>query len=185
MTLSDHLDLFYNQFEIPANGGEDHKYFEVPLPFFKLILPNFRWRRKMLHIHDLEHIVNKQDTSWKGEIFIASWEISTGLWKNFPICIFPLWTMGWGFWYKPDSVLKGFFKGNKDVGIASLEIGKAELLSMKLDQLKLLVENKKQNSSKPKYYSKLVFSFILSQLVFLSPLFFFLLFISLIFARHL
>ena len=101
MTLQDQLNKFYIEHNIPEKGGVDFNTFEVPLPFFKLILPNLSWRKKKLHIHDLEHILNKQDTTWKGEMFIASWEIATEFWKYFPVCLFPLWTMGWGLWKHP------------------------------------------------------------------------------------
>lgn len=181
MNLQQHLNDFYVRYNIPENGGEDHKTFEVPLPFFKLILPNFSWRKKMLYIHDLEHILNQQDTTWKGEIFIASWEIATGFWKYFPICIFPLWTMGWGLWTHPESVLKGFKKGSEDRGIASLEIAKLQLLTMDLEQLRELTEHKANSKSRLFSGLKLVSLSLLSQLVFLSPLIFTLLLLSLFF----
>lgn len=88
MILSEHLDHFYHTYNIPEKGGVDDKTFEVPLPLFTLTLPNFPWRKRMLHIHDLEHILNEQDTTWNGEIFIASWEISIGSFKNFPVIFF-------------------------------------------------------------------------------------------------
>ena len=135
MTLREQLDEFYNQYNIPAEGGVNDKSFVVPLPLFTLTLPNFPWRKRMLYVHDLEHILNEQDTSWKGEIFIASWEISTGFLKNFPILIFPLWTMGWGLWVHPQTVLNAFRKGHADKGIARLPIEKEILLDYDLSQL--------------------------------------------------
>lgn len=180
MNLQQHLNDFYVQYNIPENGGEDDKTFEVPLPFLKLILPNFSWRKKMLHVHDLEHILNQQDTTWRGEIFIASWEIATGFWKYFPICIFPLWTMGWGLWKHPSSVLKGFKKGSADRGIANLEIPKNQLLTMNLEQLRELTESKATPSTLF-FKFKLISLVSLSQLVFLSPFIFSLLLLSLFF----
>ena len=69
MTLSEHLDEFYKKYNIPANGGVNDKTFEVPFPYFTLTLPNFSWRKRALYVHDLEHILNEQDTSWSGEMF--------------------------------------------------------------------------------------------------------------------
>lgn len=181
MNLQQHLNDFYVQYNIPENGGEDDKTFEVPLPFFKLILPNFSWRKKMLHVHDLEHILNQQDTTWKGEIFIASWEIATGFWKYFPVCIFPLWTMGWGLWKHPSSVLKGFRKGSADRGIANLEIPKYQLLTMDFEQLCELTEHKAMPKSRLFSKLKLISLILISQLVFLSPFIFSLLLLSLLF----
>lgn len=180
MNLQQHLNDFYVQYNIPENGGEDDKTFEVPLPFLKLILPNFSWRKKMLYVHDLEHILNQQDTTWKGEIFIASWEIATGFWRYFPVCIFPLWTMGWGLWKHPSSVLKGFKKGCCDFGIANLEIPKNQLLTMNLEQLRELTESKEIPSTLF-FKFKLISLILISQLVFLSPFIFSLLLLSLLF----
>lgn len=170
MNLSDHLDEFYRKYNIPAIGGVNDKTFEVPLPIFTLILPNFKWRKKMLHIHDLEHILNEQDTTWKGEMFIASWEISTGYWNHFPIIIFPLWTIGWGLWKHPSSVFRGFRKGHSDRGIANLNIDREKLLTMDLPALRAKTQNQKPSRSRFTLYCRLIFWILAGQIVFLSPL---------------
>ena len=169
MTLREHLDNFYIQYDIPAEGGMNDKTFVVPLPFVRLTLPNFQWRRRMLYVHDLEHILNEQDTSWQGEIFIASWEISTGFFKNFPVIIFPLWTMAWGLWVHPSAVLRGLRKGHTDRGIARLPIQKDKLLDYNLTQLQQLTLNKRAGRSRLFFYLKLTGWTFISQLVFLSP----------------
>jgi len=169
MTLKEELEKFYTTYHLPENGGENDKTFGVPLPFFPLTLPNFNWRRKRLYIHDLEHILNRQDTSWRGEMFIASWEIATGFWKYFPLCIFPLWTMGFGLWKHPASVYKGFMKGSRDTGIAVLDLQRDKLMTLELERLHELTENKK-NSNKLLIYLRLLFWSVVSTVVFLSPL---------------
>jgi hypothetical protein len=170
MKLRDHLNQFYEQYDIPTEGGLNDKTFEVPLPLFTLILPNFPWRKRMLHIHDLEHILNKQDTSWQGEIFIASWEISTGYYRNFPIILFPLWTMGWGIWKHPSAVLRGFRKGHSDKGIARLNMEKEKLFELELTHLEFLTHNKRANRSPFSFYFRLLSWTLVSQLLFLSPI---------------
>ncbi len=168
MTLREELDKFYATYHLPENGGVDDKTFGVPLPFFHLTLPNFNWRRKRLYIHDLEHILNKQDTTWRGEMFIASWEIATGFWKYFPLCIFPLWTMGFGLWKHPASVYKGFSKGSHDTGIAALDISRENLLSLNVEKLHELTKNKR-NGSKLLMNLRLLSWSIVATVVFLSP----------------
>lgn len=170
MTLRDLLNQFYLQYNIPVEGGVHDKTFEVPLPLFTLTLPNFPWRKRMLYIHDLEHLLNEQDTSWKGEIFIASWEISTGYYRNFPIIIFPLWTMGWGLWKHPSAVFRGFRKGHSDKGIARLNMEQERLLALELSQLRDLTLNKREGRSEALFFIKSIGWMALSQLVFLSPL---------------
>ena len=170
MTLGKHLDEFYKKYDIPANGGVNDKTFEVPFSYFTLTLPNFSWRRRMLYVHDLEHILNEQDTSWSGEMFIASWEISTGFWKNLPVIIFPLWTMGWGLWNHPTSVIRGFRAGNSQRGIANLKMPKDKLLSMDLEQLRGLMEYNRSSFLPFMFYIRLIFWILISQLLFLLPL---------------
>lgn len=171
MTLEEELTAFYKQHNLPQNGGVNDKTFGVPLPFFTLILPNYGWRKEMLHIHDLEHILNKQNTSWKGEIFIASWEIATGFWKHFPVCIFPLWTMGYGILTHPKCVYKGFLKGRNDKGIADLKISKDELLSLDRIALKQLTEGL-GNRKKILHLPMLAAWSLAGLFVFLSPFLF-------------
>lgn len=172
MTLREDLDRFYKQYNIPPEGGVHDKTFEVPLPFVTLTLPNFPWRKRMLYVHDLEHILNEQDTSWSGEIFIASWEISTGFFRNFPVIFFPLWTMGWGLWTHPGSVFRGFRKGHTDLGIATLKIGYDEILDFDLTHLQQLTLNKRAGRSGILFLPKLIFWTFVSQLIFLFPLIF-------------
>lgn len=170
MTLHDQLNQFYLQYNIPAEGGVHDKTFEVPLPLFTLTLPNFPWRKRMLYIHDLEHLLHDKDISWESEIFIASWEISTGYYRNFPIIIFPLWAMGWGLWKHPSAVFRGFRKGHSDKGIARLNMKQEELLTLELPQLRELTLNKREGRSQALYLIKSIGWIVLSQLVFLSPL---------------
>jgi hypothetical protein len=181
MNLREHLDQFYQQYNIPAEGGVNLKTFEVPLPVFTLTLPNFPWRKRMLYIHDLEHILNRQDTTWRGEIFIASWEISTGYYRNFPIIFFPLWTMGWGIWKHPSKVFNGFKKGHFDKGIARLNMDKKALLELELPQLELLTLNKRTNRSKFNFCLRLLGWTLLSQVIFLSPIIVLIAFLLIIF----
>lgn len=170
MSLRDRLNEFYLQHDIPENGGEDDKTFEVPLPLVSIRLPNYNWRRKMLHVHDLEHIVNRQNTTWSGEVFIASWEIATGFWKNIPVCIFPFWTMGFGLWKHPTSVFRGFRKGCHDRGIASLKMKKDDILKLDLPDLEQLVVGKNNHYSDVIFALKLILFSSVAELVFLSPL---------------
>ena len=170
MTLNDHLSEFYTKYNIPAKGGIDEKTFIVPLPFFNLSLPNLSWRKKMLYIHDLEHILNQQDVSWKGEMFIASWEISTGFWRSFPIILFALWTMGWGLWKHPSAVYKGFKKGHFSYGIAGLNIEKENLLAMNLTQLRTNTQRNRSKISILFMNLRFISWLIVGQFIFLFPL---------------
>lgn len=132
MTLEKMLLQFYKENGIPDNGGEDDDRFSLVVFGINVILPNFKFRKEIIHIHDIQHILNNCDTTWKGEAFIAGWEVSTGLWKRFPINILVFWTMGYSLWSYPVSVLKGFKRGLNHKGIIDLGISKSDFMKWNL-----------------------------------------------------
>ena len=94
MTIKNLLNEFYLENGIPIDGGVDDKTFKFNAFGLTMNLPNPEFRRKSLYIHDIQHVVNNCDISWKGEAFIAGWEIATGMWKHFPIGLLSLWAFG-------------------------------------------------------------------------------------------
>lgn len=170
MTLDKLLDKFYLENEIPENGGVDKDTFEMKVFGLNLKLPNPKFRKDVTHIHDIQHILNNCDTSWKGEGFIAGWEIATGFWKYFPICVFSFWAMGYSFWIHPKAVYMGYKKGLNDIGIIDLNISKADFMKMEfIDLVRITAKNPKEVIS---FLKRIEFLFWLgiSQLIFLSPL---------------
>ena len=135
MTLDKLLAEFYHHNGIPKDGGINKDTFELKVFGINLSLPNPKFRKDVIHIYDIQHLLNNCDTSWKGEAFIAGWEISTGLWKHFPICLFSLWAMGYSLWIHPRAAFKGYKKGLNDIGIIDLKIPEAEFMKMEYDKL--------------------------------------------------
>lgn len=170
MTLEKLLNEFYIKNGIPKNGGMDNTTFEFKVFGIKLNLPNPKFRREALHIHDIQHILNDCDTSWKGEGFISGWEISTGMAKHFPLGFLSLWAMGYSLWIYPKSVFRGFKKGLNDVGIIDLNKSKSEFMKMTFEELKTMTT--KQNHTKMgilKWF-KFIIWVLSSQIVLLFPL---------------
>ena len=110
MTLDKHLEKFYKENNIPIDGGINDTSFNFKVFGINLKLPNPKFRRDAIHIHDLQHVLNNCDTSWKGESFISGWEISTGMWKYFPLGLLSLWAMGYGIWLYPKDIYLGYKK---------------------------------------------------------------------------
>ena len=92
------LSEFFTKNGIPVDGGINEDTFKIKVLGIHLNLSNPKFRKDVTHIHDIHQILNNCDTSWKGESFIAGWEISTGFYKYFPICILNLWAMGYSIW---------------------------------------------------------------------------------------
>ena len=170
MTLDKLLAEFYKKNGIDENQGINDDTFAIKVLGINLKLPNPKFRKDMIHIHDIHHILNKCNTSWKGEAFIAGWEISTGFWKYFPICILSLWTMGYSFWLYPKSILKGFVKGLNDIGILDLNISESELMKIEYDQLIKLTTKEKTIEIGIAEWVQFLFWLLISQIIFLFPL---------------
>lgn len=170
-TLNKLLETFYVENGIPKNGGIDKDIFEMNVFGINLRLPNPKFRKEVTHIHDLQHILNKCDTSWKGEAFIAGWEIATGIWKYFPICVFSFWAMGYSFWLYPKTVYNGFKKGMNNLGIIDLKISKDDFMKMKFDYLVNITRKKEKVEMTLLKNMEFLFWIVISQIIFLFPLF--------------
>lgn len=177
MTLDKLLADFYLENDIPPNGGKDDDTFQVKFLFFSLKLPNPSYRKKVTYIHDLEHVLNNCDTSWKGEAFIAGWEIATGFWKHFPISIFIFWAMGFSLWIYPKSVFLGFKKGLTNKGIIDLNLDKNVLMKMELEELVMITKKKRTTTITALNWVLFICWSLISQFIFLAP---FILFVLLV-----
>jgi hypothetical protein len=169
MTLEKLLVEFYTENGIPKNGGIDKDTFEMNVFGFQLKLPNPKFRKELIYIHDIQHLLNKCDTSWKGEGFIAGWEISTGFWKYFPICVFSFWAMGYSFWLFPKAVFKGFKKGLNDIGIIDLKISESDFMKMEFKELERITKKRNQTKMGVFEWAQFIFWILVSQVIFLFP----------------
>ncbi|MBE7659683.1 hypothetical protein [Tenacibaculum finnmarkense] len=170
MTLDKLLIEFYAKNGIPKDGGVDDDTFEFKVFGLKINLPNPKFRREALYIHDIQHILNDCDTSWKGEGFIAGWEISTGIWKYFKLGFLSLWAMGYSLWIYPKSVLNGFKKGINEIGIIDLKISKSNFMKMQYSELVRITKKEKIRKMNVLQWTKFLFWVITSQIIFLFPL---------------
>ncbi len=164
------LNDFYIQNGLPINGGVDKESFEFKVFRLKLNLPNPKFIREALHIHDIQHLLNNRDTSWEGEGFIAGWEISTGMWKHFQLGIMSLWAMGYSLWIYPKSVFNGFKKGLNDIGIIDLKLSKSDFLKMEYSELVKITKKENKIVMTGLQWFKFLFWILTSQFVFLFPL---------------
>jgi hypothetical protein len=110
MKLEKLLNQFYLNNGLPVNGGIAKNTFNVKLGVFNIPVPNPKFRKDVVHIHDIEHILNNCDTSNKGEAFISGWEVGTRFYKHFPINIFIFLAFGYSLLIYPKTVFKGFKK---------------------------------------------------------------------------
>ncbi len=170
MRLDKLLIEFYTQYGLPVNTEVKNTTFEFKVFWLKLNLPNPKFRRDALYIHDIEHVLHNRDTSWEGEGFIAGWEISTGMYKHFQLGFMSLWAMGYSLWIYPKSVFKGFKKGLNNIGIIDLNRSKPDLMKMDYSDLVKITQKESGVSMELTKWIKFLFWVLTSQFVFLFPL---------------
>jgi hypothetical protein len=170
MTIANALQQFYTKNGFAKDGGESENTFELKFKLFTLKLPNSQFRKDVIHIHDIQHIIYNCDTTWKGEAFIAGWEIATGFWKHFPIGYMSLWAMGFTLLNYPKEVYKGYKAGIKVTGIIDLPLNKHQLLALSIKELEEIIQ--KENTIEMNVIQSVFFTFwvLISIFIFLFPI---------------
>lgn len=170
MIIAEALQQFYIENNFAKDGGESEDTFNLKFKLFTLKLPNSQFRKEVVHIHDIQHILYNCDTTWKGEAFIAGWEISTSLWKHFPIGFMSLWAMGFSLLNYPKEVYKGYKAGRKVTGIIDLQLNKQQLLALSVKELKEKIQKKNTAKMDVIQFTGFIFWAFISIIVFLFPI---------------
>ncbi|WP_281612746.1 hypothetical protein [Flammeovirga sp. SubArs3] len=167
-----HLDKFYGDNpEFGEDGGIHEKWAWLEFGFFKIPFPNFKSRSDIIYLHDVNHIINDYDTTWKGEVSVSAWEISTGMGRFLTGWLFASFAFGFGILTYPKSVYRAFMKGRITKSLFKMEIPKEELLNMSLKEVKQITNHEEKVNYQPTTSDKLRFVLAgsLSCLFFLSP----------------
>ena len=170
MKLKKLLNQFYLNNGLPVNGGIAKNSFNFKLGIFNVPVPNPKFRKDVVHIHDIEHILNNCDTSHKGEAFIAGWEVGTRFYKYFPINIFVFLAFGYSLLMYPKTVFKGFKKGLNTIGIIDLGLTKSELIKMEFNQLVKITQKEQHTKMGISQWTEFIFCTFISQSILLSPI---------------
>ena len=170
MTLGKLLNEFYLNNGLPENGGITYDTFNVKVWFLNIPFPNPKFRKDVTHIHDIEHVLNNCDTSWKGEAFIAGWEIGTRFYKYFPINIFIFLAFGYSLLLHPKTVFKGFKKGLNNVGIIDLGLSKSELIKMEFNQFVKITKKEQYTKMGISQWTEFIFCTFISQVLLFFPI---------------
>ena len=170
MKLNNLLNQFNLNNGLPVNGGVAKNTFNFKLGIFNIPVPNPKFRKDVVHIHDVEHILNNCDTSHKGEAFIAGWEVGTRFYIYFQINIFIFLAFGYYLLMYPKTVFKGFKKGLNNIGIIDLGLNKSELMELDFNQLMKITKKKYHTKIGFPQLSEFIFCIIISQILLFSPI---------------
>lgn len=163
-TTEQAIKEFYIKNNFSEDGGVNEKYAWIKFGFFSIPIPNTQSRKDNVYLHDINHVVTGNNTTWKGESAVSAWEIASGGWGNlYFIWLLTLWAMGLGVVFYPSNVFKSFQKGLTMRNGLICGLSKNEINQLSISDLR------KQLSGKPKSKKNTIFWMIFSFLIFVMP----------------
>lgn len=164
-TVGQAIQEFYNENDFGEDGGVNEKYAWIKFGFFSLPIPNFESRKNNVYLHDINHIITENNTTWKGESAVSAWEVASGGWNNLVIpWLLTLWAMGLGVVFYTKSTLDSFKKGLTMKNALTSGLSKNKLNTITVGELQKVVSNKPKSNKNSFLWS------IISLFVFISPL---------------
>jgi hypothetical protein len=114
LTLREARSLFYRDNGFPSDGGAlAQRWAPFACRDLKVHLPNFRWRRRALPVHDLHHVITGYAFSPRGEFEMAAWEFAAGPNPNWLSTLFCLPLVSIGVATTPKRTFAAFVRGRR------------------------------------------------------------------------
>ncbi len=159
-TVGEAIQEFYSKNNFGEDGGEKKRFSWIKFGFFSFPILNLNSRNKNVYLHDINHIITENETTWKGESAVSAWEIASGGWGNIYIIWFlALWAMGLGVLIYPKTILKSFKQGQTMNNALTCGLSKEKLLSFSISDLQKYVGNKPKRNNSPYFWMFISFIF--------------------------
>lgn len=114
LTLREARAVFYHRNGFPQDGGaQAQRWAPFGCRDLKVHLPNFKWRRRALPLHDLHHVITGYQFSPSGEFEMAAWEFAAGRYPHILSTLFCLPLVGIGAVVIPQRTFLAFTKGRR------------------------------------------------------------------------
>lgn len=72
------VSQLYERVGLAPDGGASQKLWAMDFGPLRLWIPNFRWRKAAIPVHDLHHVLTGYECNILGEIEISTWEFAAG-----------------------------------------------------------------------------------------------------------
>ena len=145
MIISTALKEFHQANNLPKDGGENDSFFYIKFKPFTFKLPNPAFRRKVIHIHDIQHVLYDCDTSMERRIFYFWLGNSNRNVETFTYwAIQYQWYVCWFVFYTQRKLYNGFKEGLQCESLIDSKIPKEELLNLSISELKNRLQKEKQ-----------------------------------------
>ncbi len=167
LTTGEAIQEFYNRFDFGEEGGVNEKYAWIKFGPISLPIPNTESRRRNVHLHDVNHILTENDTTWRGESAVSAWEVASGGWgRNYLLWFLTLWAMGLGVVFYPLSVLRSFRQGLTMNNAFISGLSQQELYQLSVRDLRRELSDKPRRNTNPYLWMFIAFATFLSPFVF-------------------
>lgn len=141
-TVKEAIAEFYQLNDFGEDGGVSKSFVWIKILFFSIPIPNTSSRQKNVLLHDINHLITGNDTTWKGEVGVSAFEIASGGWRShFMPWLLTLWAMGLGVVLYPSAVIAFFKKGLTMNNALTCDISREEQLSLTILELQNRVSN--------------------------------------------
>jgi hypothetical protein len=164
ITIGQAIQDFYDKHDFGEDGGINEKYAWIKFGFISIPIPNADSRKNNVYLHDVSHIVTGNDTTWKGESAVSSWEIASGGWRELYLpWVLTLWAMGLGVIFYPANILKSFKEGLTMNNALTCGLSKIDIYKLSVFDFKEFISNKPKSKRNPYWWM------FIALLTFLTP----------------
>ncbi len=138
--VSDHLEKFYNTYNLGDEGGNHLPYVTLEIgSFFKFYIPNWDNRRKAVLRHDIHHLLTGYKSELLGEFEIAAWEIGSGCMNYFAAYLLNSGGLLAGLLIYPRPTFNAFLMGCRTTNLYQLNIDDKSLKNSTIEELKMQI----------------------------------------------
>lgn len=163
-TVGEALQAFYDKNNFGEGGGVNENYVWIKFGFFSLPFPNTQSRKNVVYMHDVNHLISGNDTTWRGEASVSAWEMGAGGWRNlYTPLLLTLWAMGVGVVFYRRDVFNSFQRGLTMNNALTCGIAKDEMLQLTVSELH------EKLSNQPSHNRSVHFWIVVSFLVLIAP----------------
>jgi hypothetical protein len=114
LTLREARAVCYRRSGFPPDGGvHEHRWMSFACRDLQVHLPNFKWRRRALPVHDLHHAITGYRFSPQGEFEMAAWEFAAGRHPHMLSTLFCLPLVSVGAAVIPKRTFAAFVSGRR------------------------------------------------------------------------
>ncbi len=139
LTVYEALSLFYHDNGFDPKEAQ-HNFYRIQLGTVVIYVANPEVRKRVLHMHDLQHILYEVDTTLSGEAEISAIALASRGRKPWVEYLYGLPGIGMGFLVAPGRVLRGLWHGARHPSIYTLKLPADAIWQMSLGEIRDLLK---------------------------------------------